>query len=112
MEQGCGACGLLYKLSLKFIVHFGEVGSVMVKDYCKLFGDDVIIAHRLLKNSIPLQEYVLFSDAFIKKYNAQSSLIDEDLMKLKESSDKYDVLGNIDYHYSNLNNLKEHPNQS
>ena len=106
----CGACGLLYKLSLKFIVHFGEVGSVMVKDYCKLFGGDVIIAHRLLKNNIPLQEYVLFSDAFIKKYNAQSSLIDEDLIKLKESSDKYDVLGNIDYHYSNLNKLKEHHN--
>jgi len=31
-------------------------------------------------------------------------------MKLEESSDKYDVLGKIDYHYSNLNNLKEHHN--
>ncbi len=103
----CGACSLLYNLSLKFVVHYGEVGSVMVKDRCKLFGGDVIIAHRLLKNSIPLQEYVLFTDAFIKKYNTQSSLIDEDFMKLEKSSDEYDVLGNIEYYFGNLNELKE-----
>jgi Protein of unknown function (DUF2652) len=100
----CGACSLLYNLSLKFIVHFGEVGSVMVKGYCKLFGGDVIIAHRLLKNSVPLEEYVLFTDAFIKKYNTQASLI----LKFEKNSDEYDVLGNIQYYYSSLNKLQDH----
>ena len=104
----CGACDLLYNLSLKFVVHYGEVGSIMIKDHCKLFGGDVIAAHRLLKNRIPQQEYVLFTESFINRYQAYSTLINREWIKLKNSSDKYDVLGVIDYHYSNLEELKEH----
>jgi Protein of unknown function (DUF2652) len=107
----CGACNLLYNLSLKFIVHYGEVGSVMVKGYCKLFGSDIIVAHRLLKNQIPLQEYILFTDNFIKKYNVQLLLLNESWIKLEKNSDTYDVLGNIKYHYSSLNELREHHNE-
>jgi len=103
----CGACNLLYNLSLKFIVHYGEVGSVMVKGYCKLFGSDIIIAHRLLKNSIPIQEYVLFTNSLIDRYRVRSSVVNNDWITLKKNSDKYDILGNIKYHYSNLNELKE-----
>ena len=102
----CGACTLLYNLSLKFIVHFGEVGSVMVKDYCKLFGGDIIIAHRLLKNSITSDEYVLFTNSFIKLYLKNKTMLNNDWIKIEQSSDTYDVLGNIEYFYSNLNELK------
>ena len=102
----CGACGLLYNLSLKFIVHFGEVGSVMVKDYCKLFGGDIIIAHRLLKNSITSDEYVLFTNSFIKRYLKNKTMLNNDWIKTEQSSDTYDVLGNIEYFYGNLNELK------
>jgi len=108
----CGACNILHNLSLKFVVHHGKVGSVMVKGYCKLFGSDIIVAHRLLKNQIPLQEYILFTDDFMKKYNAQPLLLNEDWIKLEENSDTYNILGNIKYHYSSLNELKEHHNES
>ena len=31
----CGSCKTLQQLSLKFVIHYGNLGSVMVKDYCK-----------------------------------------------------------------------------
>ncbi|MEP2058130.1 DUF2652 domain-containing protein [Croceitalea marina] len=64
----CGSCQKLYKLSLKFVLHFGQLGSVMVKDYCKLFGKDLIIAHRLLKNKISSNEYILFTENFSNQF--------------------------------------------
>jgi len=35
-----------------------------VRRFEEISGTPVIIAHRLLKNSVPLQEYVLLTDAF------------------------------------------------
>tara|TARA_R110000868_G_scaffold176501_1_gene414206 strand:+ start:733 stop:1377 length:645 start_codon:yes stop_codon:yes gene_type:complete len=64
----CGSCQKLYELSLKFVLHFGQLGSVMVKDYCKLFGKDLIIAHRLLKNKISLNEYILLTENFSNQF--------------------------------------------
>lgn len=62
----CGACTSTDSLSLKFIVHFGEFSIYQVGGYSKLLGKDVILAHRLLKNGIGQNEYLLFSDDFIK----------------------------------------------
>jgi len=80
---------------------------VMVKDYRKLFGGDVIIAHRLLKNSITLDEYVLLTNSFIEHYIKDSSLpLNNKWIRLKKKSDKYNVLGKIEYHYSSIDLLK------
>ncbi len=51
------------KLRLKVIIHAGEVALEHIYGFDKLFGMDVILAHRLLKNSVPLQEYVLMTEA-------------------------------------------------
>ena len=59
----CGACSTAHKLSLKFVAHFGDVAKKQVKDFTKLFGREVIVAHRLLKNDIPFGEYVLTTEA-------------------------------------------------
>lgn len=68
-ECDCHACKKLNELSLKFIVHYGMLGSIMVKNYCKLFGKDLIIAHKLLKNNINSNEYILLTDAFINRFS-------------------------------------------
>ena len=60
----CGACKEAYKLTLKFIAHAGIVGSYYVRNHFKLIGKDIIILHRLLKNSIPESEYLLFTEPF------------------------------------------------
>lgn len=64
----CDACNLFSQLKLKFIIHYGLLGSIMIKDFCALYGLDLIVAHRLLKNSIPLSEYILITKSVIEKF--------------------------------------------
>jgi len=58
----CASCAQLDKLSLKFVVHQGEVAEQRVKRHAELAGVDVILVHRMLKNSVPVVEYVLMTD--------------------------------------------------
>ena len=48
----CGACSTASGLSLKVIVHGGNITLINVKDREKPYGPDVILVHRLLKNNI------------------------------------------------------------
>ncbi|MGI0016458.1 MAG: DUF2652 domain-containing protein, partial [Nitrososphaera sp.] len=50
-------------LRLKVVIHAGEVAIEHIHGFDKLFGMDVILTHRLLKNSVPSQEYVLMTEA-------------------------------------------------
>ncbi|MGH7493020.1 MAG: DUF2652 domain-containing protein [bacterium] len=50
-------------LRLKVIIHAGEVAIEHIHGFEKLFGMDVILAHRLLKNSVRSQEYVLMTES-------------------------------------------------
>jgi 2-polyprenyl-3-methyl-5-hydroxy-6-metoxy-1,4-benzoquinol methylase/class 3 adenylate cyclase len=63
----CEACAAIDRLRLKIIVHSGE-GLVRqsrgeVAGARAVDGVDVIIAHRLLKNSVPSHEYLLCTEA-------------------------------------------------
>ncbi len=58
----CASCSQLDNLSLKFVVHEGEVAEQKVKRHVELAGVDVILVHRMLKNSVPVVEYVLMTD--------------------------------------------------
>ncbi len=57
----CDACRNVLTLKMKLIMHIGEVSIQRVKTFEKLFGTDVILAHRLLKNTVPSKEYVLMT---------------------------------------------------
>lgn len=61
----CGACSTANNLTLKFVAHFGEISMKQVKEHSKLFGRDVIVAHRLMKNNIDSHEYALFTNPLI-----------------------------------------------
>lgn len=65
----CGACSSIVNLKLKFIIHIGEVKKIKIHTYEKLYGRDVIIAHRLLKNNIPYDEYILFTNSTVDNYS-------------------------------------------
>lgn len=58
----CASCAQLKNLSLKFVVHEGEVAEQRVKRHAELAGVDVILVHRMLKNQVPVLEYVLMTD--------------------------------------------------
>ena len=55
----CDACEQANNLKLKFVAHVGEVATQTIRDRRKLVGIDVILVHRLLKNSVQTPEYNL-----------------------------------------------------
>src|SRR5262249_19943344 len=61
----CASCSQLDNLSLKFVAHQGEVAEQKVKRHVELAGVDVILLHRMLKNTVPVPEYVLMTEAVL-----------------------------------------------
>ena len=59
----CHACTHIEKLRLKVIVHSGEALFHRVLNFQELAGVDVIIVHRLLKNSVAADQYLLITEA-------------------------------------------------
>lgn len=59
----CDACVEVGDLKLKIIVHSGEALLSNVGEYPTLSGVDVITLHRLAKNSVPEDQYVLLTEA-------------------------------------------------
>jgi len=58
----CAACVEAGNLRVKFVAHVGQVAMQMIKRRAQLVGVDVIAVHRMLKNAVPIEEYVLISD--------------------------------------------------
>ena len=59
----CSACTHIEGLHLKVLVHRGEALFHEVAGFEELAGVDVIIVHRLLKNSVRAREYLLLTEA-------------------------------------------------
>ncbi|GAB4165486.1 MAG: hypothetical protein Kow00107_11220 [Planctomycetota bacterium] len=55
----CGACANIESLRMKAVMHYGEVLMYELKGFCELSGPDVILVHRMLKNSLEFTEYIL-----------------------------------------------------
>jgi len=60
----CGACTEVVHLNIKVVMNYGNVVVRRVRQFEEISGTSVIIAHRLLKNCVPLDEYVLLTEAF------------------------------------------------
>jgi hypothetical protein len=58
----CRGCKEAGNLKLKFVAHVGEVATQSIQGRVKLVGIDVILVHRLLKNTVPIPEYVLLTE--------------------------------------------------
>ncbi len=58
----CEACSNVEGLRLKQVVHAGEVALERIGKFEKLFGLDVIIVHRMLKNSVRAKQYLMISE--------------------------------------------------
>ena len=104
----CGACETASNLSLKFIVHSGEIEIINIKEHQKLHGSDVILAHRLLKNSIKEREYILLSDNFMSYKNDQINK-SANWIEIQKGQDSFDGIGAIDYSFISLTNLPLEP---
>ncbi len=63
----CDACNNIGQLKVKAILHSGEAAFTKVRDIQKISGEDIITTHRLLKNSIDSDEYILVTNSFIDR---------------------------------------------
>jgi class 3 adenylate cyclase len=59
----CDACTHIDDLRLKAFMHSGPVVIKKIRQFEELAGDSVILVHRLLKNSVPGDEYLLMTQA-------------------------------------------------
>jgi len=55
----CDSCSQMHKLTVKFVAHAGEAARQKVGPYSELAGMAVIVVHRMLKNTVPVREYLL-----------------------------------------------------
>jgi hypothetical protein len=60
----CDACNQIDGLRLKAILHHGELILKEVAGSRELGGTDIILAHRLLKNHVESDEYILMTNPF------------------------------------------------
>lgn len=93
-------------LGLKIILHYGaEIGMVQIGNHIKLMGEDIITAHRLLKNNVPINEYLLISDSLLARYKEEAVEETFDWAQLNSEELEIEHLGKIKYHYMNLKPL-------
>ncbi len=59
----CNACALIPNLNLKLVAHHGSIVMQKVAGRSELVGSDVIVVHRLLKNTISEPAYVFITDS-------------------------------------------------
>jgi len=91
-------------LGLKIILHYGiEVAAVPVGNHVKLMGEDVIVAHRLLKNNIASDEYILLSSSLMDLYGDENITREFEWGQLREDNILVEHLGTVNFGYFELN---------
>ncbi len=96
----CGACDRTHELSLKFVVHEGEYDMQNIGGRRELIGHDIVLATRLLKNSVPVEEYVLTTPA-------ASAVTDAADLPAAAATDDLEAIGPFEYSYIDLTPIRE-----
>lgn len=90
----CEACGLVPRLDLKLVAHHGGFVRQSIAGVEELAGRDVIIAHRLLKNSLgfsgPDSGYLLISSVC-----AEALGLDPKTAGMSPHSETYEHIGEV-----------------
>jgi hypothetical protein len=100
----CMACATAPNLQLKIVAHCGELQFITVQGNRKPFGPEVIEAHRLLKNSVKSDNYVLFSSALLEAIMMSADYRSR-LFAFLPNTDTYDGK-TIEYSYAEIDNTR------
>jgi hypothetical protein len=100
----CGACQAIINLSLKFVAHHGPLAEIKVGRFTKASGPEMIVAHRLLKNSIGNQEYLLLTERLLQSTKDNIEAAEPNWF---HSSEEYASIGKVDYRFTLLNEAKK-----
>ena len=99
----CGACQTASNLTLKFIAHFGYIKEIKVAQFVKATGIDMIVAHRLLKNDVDANEYILFTEPCCSAVGHEDGGANLQWVK---SSQTYKTIGNVGYEFARLTDYR------
>lgn len=77
----CRACASVGSLTLKFVVHRGSYVRQRVAGSDHFVGIDLVLAHRLLKNTVPSHEYILLTDAALASVTADGAVRHEETIE-------------------------------
>lgn len=102
----CGACKTASNLTLKFITHLGETKEVQIKNFKKLIGSDLILAHKLLKNTIPSSEYLLVTEKYLSN-SAEDIKILENWVKVENSTTNFESFGDVSSKFIDFKPLRK-----
>ena len=90
----CDACVRIPDLNLKFVAHVGPVVRQSMAGLDELIGRDVIVVHRLLKNSVGDQTgataYALLTDALMSGMQ-----LDPAALGMTPHAETYEIVGEI-----------------
>ncbi|GEO11404.1 DUF2652 domain-containing protein [Segetibacter aerophilus] len=90
-------------LSLKFIVHYGEIHLCNIRGFKNLFGQTVIEAHCLLKNGEGNSDYILITDDYLEALEQNVSVVHSVAWRYSTSvSQSFCGLRQIKYSFYNL----------
>lgn len=99
----CGACQAIINLTLKFVAHHGPLAEIKVGRFVKQSGPEMIVAHRLLKNSIDNNEYLLLTEKLLQQAAVASEAVE---MEWTRASEEYASIGKVEYRFTLLNEAR------
>lgn len=102
----CDGCLQVNALTLKFVSHAGEIAFQKVKHLTELAGVDVILLHRMLKNDVPVREYVLMTDTVL------AQLEPELRQRSRGLEHDFEGIGRTATHYFELDDFAATPPES
>ena len=97
----CNACSAVRTLDLKFCVHTGEVVRQRIAGQEKLMGSDIILVHRLLKNSVSealgSHAYVLLTASCLERLR-----LDPAALRMTPHRETYEHFGQVPLYVHDL----------
>jgi len=96
----CNACRNVGNLDLKIVAHHGRFLRQMVGDRSQAAGVNVVLAHRLLKNSVGQRAYILLTEAALRWAG-----LDPDLTGLDAHTERYEHFGDVRYFVRDLDTI-------
>jgi uncharacterized protein YndB with AHSA1/START domain len=90
----CDACRLIPDLTLKVLLHAGQFVLHEVVGNRELIGPDVVLAHRLLKNTVTertgLRGYALLTESCVERFG-----LDPRALGMREHREAYEDVGDV-----------------
>ncbi len=90
----CKACVQIPSLDLKFVGHFGEFVRSRLAGHDDLTGTDVIVAHRLLKNSVA-EQFGIRGYTFLTEACTNALGLDPRVLGMERHRETYDDVGEV-----------------